>query len=68
MHFIHSYIKNIYMKLKKCAIHCKVKPNVCVNGAVEFRSNGLQGAPMSVTVSTTPVCWQLRSSGLLLSV
>ena len=63
MHFIRSCIKNIYIKLKRSAIHCKVQPNVCVSGAVEFRSNGLRGAPSSVTVSITPVCWQMRSLG-----
>ena len=36
MHFIHSYIKNMYIKLSRSAINCKAQPNVCVNGEVEF--------------------------------
>jgi len=57
IHFMHSYIKNIYIKLNRIAIHGKVQNNVCVNGAVEFRNNGLRGAPRSVTVSITPFFW-----------
>jgi len=68
LRFIPSCIKNIYTKENRSAMHWNVQPNVCFNGAVEFRSNGLRHAPMSVTVSITPVCWQLRFSVLLLSL
>ena len=65
--FIHSYIENMYTKKNRRTINCKAQPNVFVNGAVEFRINGMRHAPKSVTVGITPVCWQLRSSGFLLS-
>jgi len=67
VHFIHSCIKNIYTKENRRAINYNVQRNVSVNGALQFRNNGLRHAPRSVTVSITQVCWQLRSSGLLLS-
>ena len=67
MRFLHSYIKNIYTKENRSAINYKAQPNVCVNGAVEFRNNGLLHAPRSMNVGITPVCWHLRSSELLLS-
>jgi hypothetical protein len=66
MRFVRSYIKNIYTKETRRTINFKALPNVCVSGAVGFRINGMLRAPRSVTVSITPLCWQLRSSGLLL--